>query len=346
MSIPESLASRFRGSTKALVGGCLNDSEVFTIQMAKAVGAEILHVAAASPPMTWYHQPIEVIFRVVEAGFPLRVAGGQMFGGTAPATLSGALVTNNAELIAAIVLAQLLKPGTRVLVDDFVFPLNMKSGSPAFGEIGTSLHQVAFNQIWRSWGLPTCNASCGYISSKRIDFQSGYEKAIPAILSAVSGTGYVGMHGSVSAELTFHPVQAIIDDDLAGMIGRFLEGILVNDETLALDLISAVGPIPGMYLDKEHTRKWWKKEQFMPEVADRLSYPDWMASGKKSCLDYAKERMEEILATHKPPPLTSGQEEDIQRILEETRQYYRKKGLITEEEMAAYVKSMKSSDLQ
>jgi len=233
MSIPESCASRFRGSTKALVGGCLNDSEIFTIEMAKATGAEILHVAAASPPLTWYSQPIEVIFRITEAGFPLRVAGGQMFGGTAPATLSGALVTNNAEIMVAIVLAQLLKPGTRVLVDDFVFPLNMKSGSPAFGAIGISLHQVAFNQIWRRYGLPTCNASCGYISSKRIDFQSGYEKAVPALLSAISGTGYVGMHGSISAELTFHPLQAIIDDDLAGMIGRFLSGILVNDETLA-----------------------------------------------------------------------------------------------------------------
>ena len=94
MSIPESCASRFRGSTKVLVGGCLNDSEIFTIEMAKATGAEILHVAAASPPLTWYSQPIEVIFRITEAGFPLRVVGGQMFGGTAPATLSGALVTN------------------------------------------------------------------------------------------------------------------------------------------------------------------------------------------------------------------------------------------------------------
>jgi len=79
------------------------------------------------------------------------------------------------------------------------------------------------------------------------------------------------------------------------------------------------------------------KEQFVPKVADRLSYPDWMASGKKSCFDYASDRMEEILATHKPTPLTPSQEEDIQRILEEARKYYREKGLISEEEMATYV---------
>lgn len=80
----------------------------------------------------------------------------------------------------------------------------------------------------------------------------------------------------------------------------------------------------------------------MPKVADRLTYPEWMDTGKKSCLDYAKERMEEILTTHKPTPLTPSQEEDIERILEEARKYYKERGLISEEEMAIYRESMKS----
>jgi len=53
-----------------------------------------------------------------------------------------------------------------------------------------------------------------------------------------------------------------------------------------------------------------------------------MESGKKSALDYAREKMEEILATHKPEPLTPKQEEDVAKILEEARQYYRDKGLM------------------
>jgi trimethylamine--corrinoid protein Co-methyltransferase len=111
---------------------------------------------------------------------------------------------------------------------------------------------------------------------------------------------------------------------------------------LAIDLIEEVGPIPGHFLNKAHTRKWWKLEQFVPRAADRLTYPEWMESGKKSCLDYARDRMEEILATHKPTPLSPGQEEDIERILEEARQYYQERGLISEEEMATYRVSMRS----
>ena len=65
-----------------------------------------------------------------------------------------------------------------------------------------------------------------------------------------------------------------------------------------------------------------------------------MESGKKSALDYAKERMEEILATHKAEPLTPKQEVDVTRILEEARQYYRKKGLISDAEWKEYTKQM------
>ena len=162
------------------------------------------------------------------------------------------------------------------------------------------------------------------------------------MITGLSGGSARPLHGAVYGELSHHPVQAILDDDLASMVGRFLEGVAVNDETLAIDLMEGVGPIPGHFLNKAHTRKWWKLEQFVPKAADRLTYPEWMKSGKKSCLDYARDRMEEIVATHKPTPLASSQEEDIERILEEARKYYREKGLTSEEEMARYRESMKS----
>ena len=71
-----------------------------------------------------------------------------------------------------------------------------------------------------------------------------------------------------------------------------------------------------------------------------------MKTGKKDCIDYAKERMEEILTTHKVSvPLTPGQEEDIKKILNEARKYYREKGLISDEEWEVYQeKVLKSPD--
>ena len=194
-------------------------------------------------------------------------------------------------------------------------------------------------------GIPRFNggSGTGYSSSKCIDFQNAYERASGVLFNALSGTNYIFFVGAVHGELTFSPLMAILDDDIVGMIGRFMEGPLVNDETMAIDLINEVGPIPGFYLNKPHTRNWWQKEQFVPKSADRLTYPEWMQKGKKNCLDYAKERMEEILATHKvSPPLTPSEEEDIERILNEARNYYRDKGQITDAEWELYLKDIGS----
>ena len=103
------------------------------------------------------------------------------------------------------------------------------------------------------------------------------------------------------------------------MIGRFIEGSEVNDDTLAIDLIKKVGIIPGSYLKEEHTRKRWKGEQYMPKAADTQALGEWIHGDRKTCIDLAKERMEHILSTHKPTPLTDSQEAEIERMLKEAK---------------------------
>ncbi len=344
MAMPEGLAARLRNSSKFICANYSMGCEQFNIKMAKAVGAELRTSMAAAPPLTFYSDAVESAYRIVNAGFILLLVSGSVYGGTSPSTIAGSLITGNAEIIAGLTLAQLIKPGTRVIAQDFSFPQNMRSGSPAFGDIAISLHQTAFNQIWRKYGVPT-DGGVSYPSSKKIDYQAAYEKTINSFAGALSGTNTIWIQGSLYGELAFHPVQAIIDDDLVGMIGRFLRGIEVNDETMALDLIDEVGPIPGHYLGKAHTRKWWKKEQYEPKYADRLTYPEWLKAGKKDCIDNAKKEYERILSTHKvAPPLTDKQESEIENILQEAREYYKKKGLISSEEWKNYKKDLKSSN--
>jgi trimethylamine--corrinoid protein Co-methyltransferase len=220
----------------------------------------------------------------------------------------------------------------------------MKTGSPYFDNIGSALHAVASTQLMRKYGIPHYYACPGYTNSKLPDIQSGYERATHALIGALAGYSPICLHGGIYGEITAHPVFAIIDDDLAGMIGRFLEGIEVNDDTLCVDLINEVGPIPGYYLNKEHTRNWWRKEQYTQSTADILTYPEWVNSGKKSCLEYAKTRMDEILTTHVPNPLNPKQEKIVEDVLKEAREYYRKKGKISDSEWSNYMRDIKSPD--
>jgi trimethylamine--corrinoid protein Co-methyltransferase len=329
MAIPEGVALELKYSTKHLLSCYSMDCELFNIQMAQAVGVELSGAATSSAPLTWGDDAIKSARRMVEAGFPVATIDGCIMGGTGPATVAGSVIVSNAEHLAMIVLTQLLKPGQRILVGHFSAPMNMGTGSPAFGDIVASTSNAIWNQIWRHYGVPCGNGSPGYVVAKTIDYQAGYEKGMAGLLAALSGVNHLLLHFGVSAEISAHPVQAVLDDDIAGMIGRFIAGEEVSPDTMAVELIDKVGPIPGHYLNTSHTRKWWRKEQYTPHAADRLTYPEWMAAGKKTAIDYGRERVESILATHEPQPLAPGQEADLERILEDARAFYRRKGMLT-----------------
>ena len=117
------------------------------------------------------------------------------------------------------------------------------------------------------------------------------------------------------------------DDDVANTIGRIVEGINVNDDTIGLDTIKEVGST-GTFLSTKQTRTYWKTEDYMPKVFDKTTYKEWIDSGKKTVIDKAKQRYEEIIATHKPKPLTEEQDKEIDKILKEAEEFYKKKGLI------------------
>jgi trimethylamine--corrinoid protein Co-methyltransferase len=325
MSIPEGVALHMQHSGKHQLACCSNDCEIFTIQLAQAVGHELTGTIGSSPPLAWGKDAITAARRVVEAGFPLATVDGCIMGGNGPVTAPGSVLVSNAEQLAMVVLVQLLHPGHRILIGHFSLSMNMRTGSPNFGGIASSINNLIFNQLWRHYGVPFGNGSPGYVNAKAIDFQAGYEKSMAGLISALSGANHILLHLGVAGELSAHPVQAILDDDVAGMIGRFIQGEEISDETIALDLIKEVGPLPGNYLSTVHTRDLWRKEQYLPHSADRSTYSEWAQTGKKRALDYARERMDKILAAPAMIRLTPGQERDIDMILQEAREFYAKR---------------------
>jgi trimethylamine--corrinoid protein Co-methyltransferase len=312
--------------------------------MAQMLGVDLLGNCDAAAPLTYYEDAVENAFRFAEAGMPVQCITGPVCGGTGPASIAGYLVSTNAEIIAAIVMVQLIKPGTRVMANTFTTMQNMKSGCPGFGQVGTFLNSVAFNQVWRNkYDIPTIHSTTAFTASKEMDVQLGFEKSFGALLVALSGGHLIHLHGSIYGELSWSPVQAIIDHDIAGMVGRALRDIEVSAEALALDLIHQVGPIPGHYLGKAHTREWWQREQFMPSVTDRLTPPEWEKSGKRGMIGNARQRLQDILSSHKvDPPLTESQESNMERILEDARRFYKDKGFISAQELADYRKHIHS----
>jgi len=329
MLCPTSCAMRHRYSTKISRGAQATDTYIWETQIAQACGSQLLGVTEAASPLTYSLDAINAGFGYAEAGFPIYITSGAIMGGSAPITIAGATIANNVELLALVVFFQLIRPGLGLIANDIEYPMNMRSGSPHFASLGTSLHQAAFNQIWTQfYKIPTNNCASGFPSSKLFDVQSGFEKTHCAMTSAYTGANSILLHGGVSSELAYNPLMAIIDDDSAAIIGKSVEGIVVDSEAMAIELIKQVGPAPGTFLDKQHTRKLWVRENYAPKCFDISTHAEWLNSGKKSAIDYAKEQMEDILTNHKPAPLTAQQDREVEKILEEARRYYKKKGML------------------
>jgi trimethylamine--corrinoid protein Co-methyltransferase len=91
----------------------------------------------------------------------------------------------------------------------------------------------------------------------------------------------------------------MLDDECCGAALRVARGVDVDDETLALDLIKEVG-FSGDYLGQTHTVRRFRREHFIPELLPREPFDVWKKAGARSALDYAKERVREILAKHQP----------------------------------------------
>ena len=92
-------------------------------------------------------------------------------GGTGPATIAGSTITNNVECIAGIVLAQLIKPGTPLMVADFVHPMDMRWGHPAFGAVECALHEADIQPSFSENTVFPCINGMALAAARRLIFR-------------------------------------------------------------------------------------------------------------------------------------------------------------------------------
>ena len=148
-----------------------------------------------------------------------------------------------------------------------------------------------------------------------VDAQSGHEKTITGILPALAGANVIYGSGMLEMGITFDLAQLVLDNEIAGMIKHAVHGIPVNDETLAVDVIKALG-IGQDYLSHETTFNHMKS-QSQAYLIDRRMREDWEAGGGKDMYQRAHDKMTHILETHKPAPLPDNVLATIRSIVEE-----------------------------
>ncbi|HEX7973905.1 MAG TPA: trimethylamine methyltransferase family protein [Anaerolineales bacterium] len=273
----------------------------------------------ASPvsPLNFQGEIAGVMLEIARRGFVFGPLPCPCVGATSPMSLAGSLVQQNAENLASIVLAQLTAPGLPVVYCGRLSALNMRSGAPIWGNPEVGMMSAATVQIGHHYQLPVNVyglAGSGFAQ----DMQSGYERAINALVPALAGADELSGVGEMAGGVCSSNAQIVIDNDIYGMVRRVLHGFAINKDSLAVEVIGRVMDSNRNYLKEQHTRKYlrggeiWQGRLGVQEVGWDL----WREAGCPSVLERAQSEAKRILTQHEIPPLP----EDRSRALDEIMQ--------------------------
>jgi trimethylamine--corrinoid protein Co-methyltransferase len=246
-----------------------------------------------------------LIVTIARNGIPVACPAEPLCGATSPVTLAGNLVIQIVDSLLGVMLTQIVNPGTPVLFGSVATNTDLRDLKYLAGSVEMGLLNAAGAQMAQFYRLPFY-ATGGMTDSKTIDSQSGYESALTGLLCALSGANFIhDAAGLMEFAMTVCYEKYVIDNEILGMVMRAVEGIKVNDDTLAFDLIKQVGP-GGNFVAARHTRRFMRREHYQPTLSDRNSQEEWLAKGGKETWERASKIVKELLAKPKhslPAPI-------------------------------------------
>ena len=269
-------------------------------------------IACPIDPLSNEAVSLEAALACAEAGVPVGFLSLTLACASAPATMAGNLVVNMAAVLAGIVMVQLAHPGAPVFLAGAPSVMDLKTGGYTGGSPEDYVMAAAATELAHHFGF-AMNMGTMASGAKEPGWQAAVDDALSTLASVGSGAEMMSGCGLLDGSKTLSYAHLVMETEIYGIVQKVACGIVVDDETLALDVISKVGP-NGTYLAEKHTRRHMG-EIWRPGVWDRTPYDAWLAAGKKGALEKAEERAREILRTHAPDPLPDGLAAELRRLV-------------------------------
>jgi len=299
-------------SSKHIMGGIYTlEGTLEVIKMAEIIAGSrealrkrpfISMITCVMSPLKLDDTYTELMIKVAEQGIPLAIPAEPLLAATAPCTVAGLLTQLNVETQAGVVITQMANPGTPVLYASTSTSVDLKTCNYLGGSVEMGLINAGAAQMAQYYNLPYYGTA-GMSDAKTIDVQCGYESAVTAVMVALSGANYIhDAAGLMEFAMTVSLEKYVIDNDILGMVMRAVQGIPVDEETLAFDVIERVGP-GGHFLSDDHTVRYMRQESYIPTLADRQLREHWTEKGSIDARARAGKIAKDILANHRPLPI-------------------------------------------
>jgi len=272
-------------------------------------------------PLSPLNFPADITEAVIESarsGLPITMLPCPTRGLTAPVTLVGGLVQQNAEQLAFLVLARLVNSKTPLVYTCRLAGANMRTGCVSGRDPDIGFSGACVAQLARYYGLPSGVYGLD-TGSAQPDLQSGFERAINGLYPVLAGATLVSGMGALNAGLLASAEQLVIDDEIYAMIRHRQKGITVNEEAIGAEVVSAVMR-GGHFLAQEHTRSFMRKgEIYTGTLGNEAPYEEWRVNGSVAIREQAQEKIRTLLANHSGVVLDQSVCSEIEQILEEAR---------------------------
>lgn len=217
----------------------------------------------------------------------------------------------NAEVIAATALIQLAYPGAPVFYAAAQTASDLRSGAYTGGGPEDYLFGAATNVLADFYNIPLSMGSFA-TGAKQPDWQAGIDNSLSTFMASVVMSDMLLGVGLLHGSRIWSYPQMLMDCEIFSIIHKMMQGIVVDDETLALDAIQAVGP-GGNFLSQKHTRKHMR-EMYLPRYMDRRPYNAWEEK-QDGAQDWALAEARRLLAEHQPKELDPQLDKELQRII-------------------------------
>ena len=251
----------------------------------------------------------DAMIELASLGQPVIVTPFTLLGAMAPTTIAGALTLQNAEALAGMVLCQIVRPGTPVAYGGFTSNVDMRTGAPAFGTPEYAKATQAGAQLARRCGVPFRASSTN--ASNAVDAQAAYESEMSLWASVMAHTNLVNhAAGWLEGGLTASYEKLVIDAEMCQLIARYLEPLIVDGDTLAVDAIAEVPP-GGHFFGATHTLARYEDVFYEPLVSDWRNFEVWRESGALSAAQRANGIWKKLLEEYEPPPIDAGIDEEL-----------------------------------
>jgi trimethylamine--corrinoid protein Co-methyltransferase len=266
-----------------------------------------------SPPLLWSDLTCQNLIDCARSGIPAELVSMPLAGATAPVTLAASVVQHTAESLSGVLIHQLARSGAPVVWGGSPAAFDMREGTTPMGAAETWLIDAAYVQVGKALGLPT-HAYMGMSDAKLVDAQCGFESMGGTLVAALAGINMVSGAGMLDFETCQSFEKLVLDAEMIGLARRVIAGIQVREDPIAVSLMRKVGH-HGDYLSQPHTHKWFRKELHIPsEVIDRGSLDAWQQKGSKPAYERAGERVERLLASCPPSPLSEDLRAELRAI--------------------------------